>query len=155
MTDENERQAAAIKISISSYVGTATLALIGGAVALFTYVEQNFAISPLFWVLILLAMLALVTSFGMGGRGSNHVANSVAAGLWKSGIRVDDFDRQAVLTLLGLVLIVISAFVGASAPPRPGASDPCLGIVATDLGRSSVTLSQVDADLQRCESTRH
>jgi hypothetical protein len=55
MTTDDERQAALMKTSISNYVGTATLAMIAGGVALFTYIQQNFKASAGFYVLVAIA----------------------------------------------------------------------------------------------------
>ena len=45
MTNDDQRQAAVLKAGTSNYVGTATLAVLAGGVALFTYIQQNFKVS--------------------------------------------------------------------------------------------------------------
>src|SRR6266699_509715 len=77
-TTEDERQAALMKTSISSYVGTATLAVLAGGVALFTYIQQNFKASAIFYVLVAVTLATLVLSFILGGRGTNTTAETLA-----------------------------------------------------------------------------
>jgi hypothetical protein len=109
VTDDNSRQAAALKVSISSYVGTATLALIAGGVALYTYVQQNFSPSIGFYLPMLLAVVALVISFVLGGKGANSTATELAKGTWTKDTKTKSFNWQAILVLIGLCLMLIAA----------------------------------------------
>jgi hypothetical protein len=153
MTTENERQAALIKVNISSYVGTATLALIAGAVGLYTYVQQTFTPTPWFSLIMLFAVLTLVLSFILGGRGANTTAEQVAGDTWTAQTKVVQFDHQAILTMAGLVLIIASAALGTTTSPRSAPKDPCLPVLSIELSRPQANVDQIRRDLANCEAT--
>lgn len=152
MTTQDERQAAALKTSISSYVGTATLAVIGGGVALFTYIQQNFVPGGLFYLCIALGALLLVVSFILGGRGADATARALATGAWSTETSKSEFNGQAVFTLLGLIFVLGAAVLGATAPPRV-VKDPCVGLLSSDLSKSRPHLDQLRQDLAVCKSS--
>ncbi len=121
-TDENERSQANMKVSISNYVGTATLAVIAGAVALYTFILQNYSPRWYFYVATIAGLVSLVASFIVGGRGANSVADRVGRAEWAAASKTWEFNAQAILTMLGLVLVIVAAFLGNAAPrsePKP------------------------------------
>src|SRR5690242_17146858 len=95
---ENQIQAAVVKVGISNYVGTAALAVLAGAVALFTFIKQNYDPSVAFYVAFALAVLALVIGIFLGGQGANATAYYLAEGTWKN-TPLAEFNWQAILTL--------------------------------------------------------
>jgi hypothetical protein len=111
--DENERQAAAIKVGISNNVATAALAVLAGVVGIFTYISQAFAPAWTFYLFISLATAALVLSIILGGAGSDSTVGLVAKGLWKNQ-KTPSFNRQAYLTLFGLVFLLVATAIGAT-----------------------------------------
>lgn len=149
--DENGRQAAALRTSISSYVGTATLAVIGGGVALFTYIQQSFAPPGLFYVCMALGAGLLVISFILGGRGASSTAAALADGTWSIATSKPAFNWQAILTLLGLLAVMAAAGLGTTAPVRV-VRDPCVAVLSSDLSRSPVEGRQLRRDLATCEA---
>ena len=153
MTTEDQRQAAAIKVSISNYVGTATLALLAGAAALYTYVEQNFDNSWLFDLLMIAAVIALVASFILGGKGADSTASKLAKGAWNESTRTPDFNSQAVLTLLGLVLLLTATGFGVQ-QPHVSTQDPCLRSFSKGIMMRKPNLEQLGGDLYSCEEGR-
>lgn len=68
---EDRREAATIYTSISTYVATATLALVAGAVVLLTYFAGQYHGLFFFFVSVGLAMSVLGASLFFGGRGLN------------------------------------------------------------------------------------
>lgn len=111
-TLENKRQAGAISASISTYVATAALAVLAGAVALFTYVTQNYVAEDWFYGLLAAGVAALVVAIFLGGKGSAAVAQAVGSGDYEPGTTSDFFSCQAGLTLIGLLLILAATAVG-------------------------------------------
>jgi putative copper export protein len=154
MTSENERQAALIKTTISNYVGTATIALIAGGVVLFTYVQQSFRPSYWFYVLMLVAIGALVLSFIFGGRGANTTAIELASDSWTKDTKTKAFNLQALLTLVGLIVLLVAAAVGTLASARPVMKDPCVTLLSHQLAMPHPDLKQLRKDLQTCETGR-
>lgn len=151
MTDDNGRQAAAIKVSISNYVGTATLAVMVGSVALYTYIQQNFRPSWVFYTLIAVSVLLLVLSFIFGGWGSNYTAGEVAKDSWTKDTRSAAFNTQAILTLAGLVFVLAAAGLGATEMRVP-TNDPCAKLVAAQLKEGHADRAQLLAELNGCEA---
>jgi hypothetical protein len=151
LAGENERQGAAIKVSISSYVGTATLALIAGGVALYTYIQQNFKPNAAFYVFILVSVIALVLSFVFGGRGADSTAYQVAKGSWTKDTKTWEFNWQAILTLVGLIFLIGAALLGATGT-HIAAKDPCVQFLATQLQQGHATSAQLLAELKACEA---
>jgi hypothetical protein len=154
MTDDNQRQAAAIKVSISNYVGTAALAMLAGAVALFTYIQQNFNPSVVFYILILLSVISLVASFFAGGKGANSTATAVAQGTWSHQTKTNAYNLQAILTLAGLVLVLTSAAVGTTLSAPPAKKDPCVTLLSAQLEKPHPDLAQLRQELAVCEAAK-
>ena len=78
MLSDDQRQAAAIKAAISTYVATAALAVLAGALALFTYIGQVFAPPWTFYLLMGSAAVVLVASIVIGGDGQDLLVARVA-----------------------------------------------------------------------------
>ena len=150
MTDENERQAAALKASLSTYVNSATLAVLAGGVALFTYVQQNFQGLAFFYALTVIAFILLIASFIAGGRGANTVAEQLAAGTWTKDKKARAFNWQANLTLLGTLVLIVATAVGTSSH-RP-TKDPCVTLLSHELAAPQPNLGHLRKDLALCEA---
>jgi hypothetical protein len=153
-TDDNGRQAAAIKVSISNYVGTAALAMLAGAVALFTYIQQNFNPSVLFYVLILLSVIALVAGIVAGGKGADSTADEVAKGTWNQDTTTPAYNVQSILTLAGLVLVLAAAGVGTTLSAPPAKPDACVTLLSTQLAAPHPCLTQLRQELAVCEAAK-
>jgi hypothetical protein len=110
MTDD-ERVAVGLKVGISNYVATAALAVLAGALALYTYIAQNFSPSWFFYASMGAGALCLVTSIFAGGIGADFSVAEAAGGRWANPV-VGAFNWQAGLTLLALLLIVGATAVG-------------------------------------------
>jgi len=111
-------QAASMKIGTSNYVASAALAVIGGAAALYTYISQTFDPSGVFEALMLIGLALLVISIVAGGLGADDATQAVATESWTTSTSGGKFNTQALLTLLGLVLVIIATLVGASSDRR-------------------------------------
>jgi hypothetical protein len=154
VTSENERQAAVLKAGISTYVGTATLAVLAGGVALFTYVQQNFNVSGVFYGFTATAGVLLILSFMAGGKGANTTAEKLANGTWKKGTETPEFNLQAVLTLLGTVALVVATVVGTSSHRLTTTKDPCVALLSRELAMPHPDLEQLRKELALCEAVR-
>jgi hypothetical protein len=118
---EDRRAAAAIVTGISNYVATAALAVLAGAVALFTFVTQFHKPGTAFYITIAAGAILLVAAIFVGGKGSQAVAESVGDETWDSSADVCEYDWQAILTLLGLVAVIAAVVIGVTAPERSDA----------------------------------
>ena len=153
-TSDNERQGALIKASISSYVGTATLAVLAGGVALFTYIQQNFQVSASFYSLMALAAIVLVGSFIAGGKGANTTAGQVAAGTWTKDTKTRAFNWQALLTLAGMIILIIATAVGTSSHRPTKTKDPCVTLLSHQLAKPHPNIGRLRKELSICEFGR-
>jgi len=113
---EQERQAASIHVSISSYVATATLGALAGAIALFTYLSQAYDLPSEFYWALGAAGVAFVVSLVIGAKGSAEVAKLLASGTWTSKSKVPKFTGQALLALTGLILLLAATAVALGSP---------------------------------------
>ncbi|MBV9452355.1 MAG: hypothetical protein JO345_41360 [Streptosporangiaceae bacterium] len=82
--------------------------------ALFTYIQQNFKFSGVFYGFTAAAAVLLIASFFVGGRGAAKTANELAKGTWKTSTKIEAFNWQAILTLAGPLALII-----ATMPRRP------------------------------------
>jgi signal transduction histidine kinase len=114
--EAHQIEAASMQVSISSYVGTATLAVLAGAVALFTYISQQFEPKCGFYVLMIIGAVALVFSLFLGGKGSAAVASHVNSNSWSTSTKVDEFGGQALLALIGVFAVLAATAVGLASP---------------------------------------
>jgi hypothetical protein len=121
LSNDSKNQAASIKVGISNYVGSAALAVLAGAAALYTYISQTFEPPTCFDIVMVIAVILLVAAIVFGGRGADKSANAVAAGTWSTNSAGESFNLQALLTLVGLVLVLIAAAIGANSQRREGA----------------------------------
>jgi hypothetical protein len=119
--DDSKNQAAPIKVGISNYVGSAALGVIAGAAALYTYVSQTFEPPTCFDIVMVIAVVLLVAAIVFGGLGADNTANDIAAGKWSTASAGSWFNFQALATLIGLVLVLVAAAIGANSQRREGA----------------------------------
>lgn len=124
-----KNQAASMKVGTSHYVATSALAVIGGASALYTYISQTFEPSTGFYVLMVLGLVALVLSIILGGRGADDATAAVATGSWSFSTGADVFNLQAILTLVGLVLVLAGTIVGAGSNRMQSTVEARVGVL--------------------------
>jgi hypothetical protein len=133
MSIESKRQAASMKVGVSNYVGSAALAVIGGAAALYTYISQTFNPSSLFDGLMLVALVCLVLSIFLGGMGADDATAAIANDTWTTGSSGNKFDLQATFTLLGLILVIVATVIGASSDRRESSVEARLETVEREV----------------------
>lgn len=150
MTEE-ERQAATLKVGISNYVGSAALAIIAGGIALYTYISQTFDVALGFDVLMFVALGALVIAIFLGGLGSDQLSAHLAAGTWTKDTRGQLYNFQALLTLLGLLLVLIASIIGVSAEQRSQSTDRRLDRLTGDIARLEVQLRNQSATVEELQ----
>ena len=105
---EDQRAAATIQVSISSFVLTAGLAIIAAEGALFTFYLDKRIIEPLGIAALILTPVFVVASFIAGGTAMNKLSTSGYGGTWNIQDVGRLFNAQAILTLLAVVGIMLS-----------------------------------------------
>lgn len=145
---EDERVAATLKVGISNYVGAAALAVLGGAAGLFTYISQNYNLTSWFYAVMVVSAVCLVGSIAIGGDGADVVVHQVARGKWRNA-KTWQFNWQATLTLIGLVLVLVATAVGV----RSTRAQARAATEAVKLEQQIIRLQRSVARLERSEET--
>jgi hypothetical protein len=147
--DENERQAATIKVTISNYVATAALGVTAGAAVLYTYISQNFVTPTIFHLLMVGAVAALVLSIVLGGAGSDTIADKVAHDEWRKTTHLSSFNWQAILTLLGLLLVLGATVIGVGSDRQQSNVDKQLDALSHEVGGINGRLHEQSQTIHR------
>ena len=111
-TPEDQRNAANMFASLSSYVITASLAIIAAEVALAAFVLDKREHLIWFGTLLVVGLLLNVLSVAYGGRGVSAIAESGFKGIWTLKPTGDYFNVQAILCLAGMFCFLGSVFCG-------------------------------------------
>jgi len=118
-TLEDQRSAANIYTSLSSYVITASLGVIAAQAALAVFVldKRDHLFWFYFWMIA--GVIASVVSVILGGKGIAAIASGGFAGLWTLKPKHDYFNYQAILCLLGVIFLLLSLFCGTTKAEHP------------------------------------
>jgi len=148
--DEDQRTAIGLKIGLSSTLMAVSLAFIGAAAGIATFVLDKR--EHLFWFYVcFVGSLVLLTISGvLGGKGISVAYKSGFSGQWvceDKGI----FNGQAVSLLLGIVLVCLTAFTGV---PKPS-TDLSEAAKFDSLEKKIDSLQQQLTDLQAQASPVH
>jgi hypothetical protein len=150
---EEVRQAATMKVGISTYVATSALAVMAGTLVIYSFVASSFHESWLFHVLIFLGLLLLVLSVFIGGSESGRITDAIADGDWdpkdtKQGKFGGRFSQQAMLTLGGLVVVTLATITGVGSDAEKSRNDErvddLIGEVQTLEHQAALTQQQVE-----------
>lgn len=117
---EDQRSAANIYASLSSYVITAALGVIAAQAALAVFVLDKREHLFWFYFWMIAGGAASVISVVLGGRGVAAIASSGFKGEWTLKPKGDYFNRQAGLCLLGVLCLLFSLFSGATKSETSG-----------------------------------
>ena len=142
--NEDQRLAAGLKVGISNHVASAALAVLGGGLGLFTYISQSFAPPSSFYALMGAAAAMLVASIWAGGDGAARTVSAIAGGSW-SDKSLPQFNWQALLTLLALIVLIVATAIGVSSAKVSAGTDRRVERVEKQL----TTLSSTVTDLRR------
>jgi predicted NodU family carbamoyl transferase len=113
---EDHRQASSLATSLSTYVATATLALLGAQAVIATFVVDKRTHLLAFYVVSGFAAAALILSIIFGGLGAYELISAGRSGDWRISTRHRKFNVQSLLALIGALLVVLSAFLGDAKP---------------------------------------
>jgi hypothetical protein len=115
-TVDDRRAASSLVTTLSSYVITAALAVLGAQAVLTTFVVDKREHLTWFYRVGGLGTVALVGSIIIGGSGVYEIIGAGARGDWKITTRYRKFNLQSWLALLGTILVIASAFLGDAKP---------------------------------------
>jgi hypothetical protein len=118
---EDQRNAATIYTSLSSYVMTASLGVIAAQAAVATFVLDKRDHLTCFYISMIAGIVASVVSVVFGGKGIAAIASGGFGGNWSIKPNGDPFNRQAIFCLLGMMLLLVSVFTGQPKPDNPSA----------------------------------
>jgi hypothetical protein len=121
-TLDDRRAASSLVTTLSGYIMTAALAVLGAQAVLATFVTDKREHLTSFYVVGGFGTAALVGSVIVGGMGVGEIIGAGARGDWKIKTRGSKFNIQAYLALIGTILVIASAFLGDSKPPQAQAT---------------------------------
>lgn len=139
---EDQRSAANIYASLSSYVITASLGVIAAQAALATFVIDKRDHLTWFYTWMILGLLASVVSIVLGGKGVAGIASAGFAGTWTLKPKHDFFNYQALFCLVGMAFLLFSVFSGTPKPENTKATD--------DIERLSGSVETLQTELEAC-----
>jgi hypothetical protein len=119
---EDKRQDSSLVTSLSTYVATTTLAVLGAQAVIVTFVVDKRTHLIAFYVVNALGTTALIVSIIVGGLGAYELIRAGRVGEWRISTRHQKFNWQSLLALGGAVLVVVSAFL-ATRNPKGRCSD--------------------------------
>jgi hypothetical protein len=115
-TVEDKREAVLLGANLSNQLITTALALIAVVGAASTYIMDKREVGTLFYVLLALAFALQVLSIYCGGRGINKARSKGSDGDWDKAHTMDWYDRQAMATLAGAIVLCVLFFLGKEKP---------------------------------------
>jgi hypothetical protein len=116
---EDRRAASSLIVSLSTYVTTASLAILAVEAAIATFVLDQRTELTFFYVLAGLGAFFLVLSVYLGGRGIDELSVAGHKGRWEVRTKSGLFGWQSSLALAGLVFVLASAFTGEAKEQTP------------------------------------
>lgn len=144
-TPDDERNAATIYASLSSYVMTASFGVIAAQAAIATFVLDKRDHLGWFLACMIVGIVANVVSVVFGGRGIAAIAAGGFDGTWSLRPNGDSFNRQAIACLLGMILLLASVFCGRPKPENPSADQ--IQRVNTTIAQQQI---QIDSLKTKC-----
>ena len=142
-TVDDRRAAVEIKVSLSSYLISAALTVLGVQVALVTFILDKRDGLMAFGVLSCVGALLLVASMFLGGKGISEAYKQGFSGDWQMTSSQGQFSLQAVLALVGVCCVAFSAFLG---QPQP---EPQSNELRVELSILRTTIAAADAEHRR------
>jgi len=136
---DDQRSAANIYTSLSSYVITASLGVIAAQAALATFVLDKRDHLVWFYTWMILGLITSVVSIVLGGRGIAAIASAGFAGSWTLKPKRDYFNYQGLFCLLGMALLLLSLFSGTPKPENLRATE--------DIRRLNGSVEKLQAEL--------
>lgn len=109
---EDQRAASNLVTTLSGYLITAALAVLGAQAVVATFVIDRRQHLTLFYAVSSAGTLFLVLSVVLGGAGIYEIVSDGFQGRWKIETIRGKFNVQALLVLSGTVFVVWSAFLG-------------------------------------------
>lgn len=115
---EDQRAAAGMAATLSGLVMSSALAVLAGLATFAVLLLKKSNGAPrlpadyCWWICAMFAVMALVSSIILGGKGIARLYNSGFAGRWDYGSAKDNFELQTVLCLLGLILTLFAVVAG-------------------------------------------
>jgi hypothetical protein len=150
MDDPNieKRAATGIAVNLSSYLITGSLAVLGAQAVVVTFTLDKKENLIAFGVVSFLAFVSLIGSIYFGGKGIDELTKSGYRGEWAITTRGGRFNSQAILTLVGVLLLGISTLLGS---PKDATAEKRLQ-VAIDSQRDAI--AQIGQKLQVLEQSQ-
>jgi hypothetical protein len=144
-TIDDKRAASNITATLSSYLMTAALGVIAAQAVIVTFVFDKREHLAWFYLFSAIGVASSVASIYFGGRGIFSLTKRGIDGDWVIKTGGGQFNKQAWLALIGVVLVAISAFCGSSKPEvRPQETD----LLKTNIIQLQESLRELESKYQ-------
>jgi hypothetical protein len=146
---EDLRAAINMSVALSGQLITAGLTMLTVAGAVWTFILDKRNAGPLFYIVALLSAVSFIGSIMQGGWGITRARDAGFRGKWSTEEGKSNFNNQAILCVLGLLLFVLSLFhFVTGATQESEANGRIDGVVANiaQLQASLKALKDSDAD---------
>jgi hypothetical protein len=116
--DEDKRQAAALTVSLSGSLTAGSVAIIGGAAAVSTFVTDKYSVSWIFYAALLVGIGLLAWGVFAGGQAVGKICSEGAEGRWTNTPDKGSFNNQAIGALFGTLVLLVAVGVGLAGERR-------------------------------------
>ena len=142
---EDGRPATASLNSLSAQLISVSMALVGILSGIVTYSQANRVIGIPFWVAAGVTVLALFGSITCGAKGITKTAAKGAKGSWDPKQATDEYSRQALLGMVGLLALLATPIL--TEPKPPTNLIDILGL-AREVGHLETRVMEFETELQ-------
>ena len=150
MPNDDQRAAVAIEGTLSGQVMSASLAMIAIEGALVTFILDKRDVGTAFYVVYLLSFGCFILSIISGGKGIARLSKAGFGGNWSLGTAKDAFNLQALLTLVGSILFLVSV-VFLSGRSKSNSDKEDIRIIKEMTRRQDDSLRMLDMRIRRLE----
>lgn len=111
-SQEDKKEAVNIGVNLSNQLIATSLTLIAVVGAVSTFILQAREVSIWFYLFAMVSFLLLLLSIYSGGKGINKARNAGYCGDWSLKVSGSFFNRQAIMTGLGVLCFCSMFFFG-------------------------------------------
>ncbi len=110
--EDHKKEAVGIGVTLSTQLIASSLTMITVAAAIIVFVVEKREVGIFFYVVAFIAFASFVYSIYQGGKGINVIRENGFEGKWSLTTSKSFFNKQAISSLLGIVVLVTTVFFG-------------------------------------------
>lgn len=142
---EDKRAAVGMSVTLSGQLMSAALAVMALQAGFVSYVLANRTAQWCYYGVTVLALVLFALSLYFGGQGINKARNAGFSGSWDLEIGKSEFNSQATLCFVGLLLLLLSLFFSGN----PKSDD-----IPTEIKRLVETVASLKQEIQELRASK-